>query len=1167
MRRSRPRLQSLTLERIAIHPNPVITKGKSDLTLAAGNRQPFEAIGYYANGTSKALTSTVSWRSSNNESATFASSGVLLARSAGYAEISATLGDITSQTLSVVVTNAVLTTIQVTPALSTVAKGQTETLTVMAIYSDGSSSNVTERVTWVPADPNIASVNPNDVLTGVNMGSTTIMAKLDGVESNPVSVAVTDAVITSIQLTRALGTMAKGQTAPLNAIAIYSDGSSSNVTERVTWVPADPNIASVNPNDVLTGVNMGSTTIMAKLDGVESNPVSVTVTDAVITSIQLTPALGAVAKGQTEPLTAMAIYSDGSSSNVTQRITWAPANPDIASVNPNGVLTGVNVGSTTIVAKLDGVESNPGTVTVTEAVITSIQVTPSMGSVAKGQTEPLTAMAIYSDGSSSNVTQRVTWAPADLNVASVNPNGVLTGVNVGSTTIVAKFDEVDSNPVSVTVTEAVVTSIQVTPSMGSVAKGQTEPLTAMAIYSDGSSSNVTQRVTWAPADPNLASVNPNGVLTGVNVGSTTIVAKLAGIDSNPVSVTVIEAVVTSVQVTPSVGSVAKGQTEPLTAMAIYSDGSSSNVTQRITWAPANPDIATVNPNGVLTGVNVGSTTIVAKLDGVESNPGTVTVTEAVLSTIQVTPSPVAVAKGQQQVMLATASYSDGSSSNVTQNVTWTPADSNLATVDPNGVLTGVNVGSTTIVASLDGVESNVLDVSVTNAVLTSINVTPNSIISIAKGQTEPLIAMGTYSDSSTLNVTNSVTWSSTDTGVATVSPSGTLSAVASGNSTVTAKLNGLDSNDVLVSVTAAIVTSVAVATDDDESSLITLPKGQTVQLKATAIYSDNSTSIVTNTATWRSENSGKATINPTGLLRGIDSGNTSITASVDGVDSGALRVSITNAVITAIAVEPSSTSVAKGQSVPLKAFATMSDNSTQNVTNSVTWRSAATTIATITPTGVLSGVKYGTTTFSAFQDGVTSNPGSVNVMHPNIPVCGNVQGQPIDTSPQGGINNTDPVNAAGTCLKIREIEYRGRKLWFSSSPSKGVLETLDYSVSNSANNTEDTYSAVVSNNAPIGEFGLFRMDGIGKPQGERWCGKLSAISFAGRANWVSFSQERAIALYNEGPLSTNFNWPTRISYWTTTVDNSLLFRFNFSSGSSYYGQTSASGYMSCVSEF
>ena len=95
---------------------------------------------------------------------------------------------------------------------------------------------------------------------------------------------------------------------------------------------------------------------------------------------------------------------------------------------------------------------------------------------------------------------------------------------------------------------------------------------------------------------------------------------------------------------------------------------------------------------------------------------------AVITSIQVTPSPVNVAKGQTQQLTATATFSDATSSDVSNSVTWTPIDTATATVSTTGLLSAVEVGNTTLTATKDGVTSNTVDVNVCDLAGTCIDI-------------------------------------------------------------------------------------------------------------------------------------------------------------------------------------------------------------------------------------------------------------------------------------------------------------------------------------------------------------------------------------------------------------------------------------------------------------
>ncbi|MFO4689023.1 Ig-like domain-containing protein, partial [Vibrio cholerae] len=141
---------------------------------------------------------------------------------------------------------------------------------------------------------------------------------------------------------------------------------------------------------------------------------------------------------------------------------------------------------------------------------------------------------------------------------------------------------------------------------------------------------------------------------------------------------------------------------------------------------------------------------------------------------------------------AIATYSDGTSSDVTSSVTWTSVDTSTATVTSAGLLAGVDVGTTSVTATKDGVTSNTVNVDVKPAIV-SIALTP-ATVDLVKGRTQQLTAIATYGDSTSSDVTSSVTWMSVDTSTATVTSAGLLAGVDMGTTSVTASKGGVMSN-------------------------------------------------------------------------------------------------------------------------------------------------------------------------------------------------------------------------------------------------------------------------------------------------------------------------------------------------------------------------------------
>ncbi|MBY5981558.1 Ig-like domain-containing protein [Ferrimonas balearica] len=1167
---------------LQITPTPVTTNGVSELTLAKGNVQPFAAVGIYKDGTSATLTNEVNWIASDSAVADLSAKGVLTALKPGRMVVRAEMSGIESNAVTITVTSAVITEIQVTPAAVMLAKGQGRALRAVATYSDHTSAEISEAVQWLVVDSAIASVNTRGELTAQRVGTTTVTAALGEVTSNPVAVTVTDAVIRSIQLTPSPVILAKGQQQPMTAMAIFSDNSSADITATVSWTVTDMGIIGLSSSGLLRALEKGSTTLSASQNGVVSNVVTVTVSDAVVTEIQVTPASLAIAKGNSRQMTALATYSDNSVADVSAVVTWASSRTEVATVTTSGLLRGMGVGDSEVTATLSGITSNSAEVTVHAAVVTAIQVTPASLTLAKGQRQSLTAMATYSDNHTQEVTDLVAWHSDDRDIATVSTAGELVAVDVGNTEVSAWLDGVQSNGVSVEVTAAVVTALQVTPSPLSLAKGRQQPLVATARYSDNTTADVTSSATWISADTARVTVTAAGLLSAVNLGDTTVTANLSGVTSNRVAVTVTAAVITAIQVTPSPVQLAKGNRADLTAMASYSDGTSADVTDSVAWRSADTAVVTVADTGQLTAVAAGNTTVTARQAGVTSNVVQVEVGAATITAIQVTPAAVTLAKGSGTGLTATATYSDGTTADVTKEVDWTSQHSAVATITASGQLQGVTQGSTRITASKDGISSNSVTVDVTAATITTIRVTPVSL-TLAKGTTESMVAIATYSDGSSVDISSSASWLSTDTGVATISNAGLLSAVAKGTGAVTAAKDGVVSNTVGVKVTEAVVVSIDAKPDLPG---LELAKGLTGQATAQATYSDGTTADVTSLVAWQSTDTAVATVSVAGLVSGVAVGETTVSATYSGY-SDTVKVSVSAAQLVEVILTPTALSLMQGQTGNVSVTGRYSDGSQQDLlagSQSISWSVGDSTLLTINDSGVATaGSATGTTTLMATVEGISSNQVNVEI-YQSANICGHVEGNPIGTGPGGGVNDTDAFNGWRNCLKVRQITDPNDNVdkWFSGAASKSFAEGLGYQQQDSADNSGDTYGELFHTNAYAG----FRQDGQGVVgpasgdgslagaggQADRWCQKLAAIRFAGRNNWRMATLAELIALYGydnaaDESMFRRFGWPYTNVYWSQSLEGTSGYKIvDMNDGTQSSLSESESVYTPCVAE-
>jgi hypothetical protein len=254
-------------------------------------------------------------------------------------------------------------------------------------------------------------------------------------------------------------------------------------------------------------------------------------------------------------------------------------------------------------------------------------------------------------------------------------------------------------------------------------------------------------------------------------------------------------------------------------------------------------------------------------------------------------------------LTATGTFSDETTQDLTHSVSWIASTSpNVATVDPDGVVhatggvSGTLVGTTTIFAFQDAVTGQT-KLTVTPAVLTSITITPPNP-SIANGTSVQLTATGHFSDGTTANITTSANWTSTADATATVNSTGLVTGTGTGSATITATQGSTGVfGSTIVTVTAATLTALIVTPANPS-----VVAHATVDMVATAHFSDGTTQDVTQQADWTSSDTSVAdiisssSVQTNGRLDAKKPGTTTIKATVTlgGVTlSGSTLVTVT----------------------------------------------------------------------------------------------------------------------------------------------------------------------------------------------------------------------------------------------------------------------------------
>jgi uncharacterized protein YjdB len=359
----------------------------------------------------------------------------------------------------------------------------------------------------------------------------------------------------------------------------------------------------------------------------------------------------------------------------------------------------------------------------------------------------------------------------------------------------------------------------------------------------------------------------------------------------------------------------------------------------------------------------------------QPSPAEVTTVEAQpppaeLTAVVVTPGNATVPSGAPQQYVATASFADGTSRDVTALSVWASATTATASV---GSLTGLAISAspgTTVISALFGEKAGSATLTVTAATLQSVAISPGNR-SIAGGVTQQFSAAGTYGDGTTHDITAISSFTSSAPAVATITASGGLATgVTAGSSVITVSAGGRSASTNLT-VTAATLVSIALSPASP-----VLQIGTTRQLIVTGIYTDNTAADVSAMSTYVSATPAVATVSAsTGLVSAVSAGSSSITATFEGRTASA-GVTVAPATLASIALSPASPVLQIGTTQQLIVTASYSDGSVADVSGGSAYASAAPAVATIgASTGLVTGVSAGTSSITATFGGRTASTG------------------------------------------------------------------------------------------------------------------------------------------------------------------------------------------------
>jgi N-acetylneuraminic acid mutarotase len=699
-----------------------MTVNPASATIAIGGSQPYQAMGTYSDGSTQNVTGLVSWSSATTAVATISNTGVALGASQGNTTVSASFESI-SASVPLTVGAPSLVSLVITPNAGSLSTGATLQLVATGNYTDGSTQNLTSSSSWTSSSSGVLGVSTSGLATAGSVGEATITATSGSISGTVVLIVTSGTTQANLNTSRYLHSatmletgqilVAGGVNCPsagsctyLNNAEIYNPaGSTFTNTGAMSQTRSAPAVLLNNGNVLIAGgytcdasgncSSLSSSEIYSPSAATFSTVGNLTVARSGQTMTLLSNGTVLIAGGQTcttatscSALSSAEIYDP-----VAGTFTATSNGMSAARFGASAVL--LNSGLVLIAGGFDGTNlpaaaeiynpTQPGFTgghpqlntprfNATATLLNNGQVLVAGGSTCALPGCPTNAAEIYDP-----VANTFTLVSGGMNVPRFEHSATL--LTNGQVVIAGGFSSCSSSCTSEASTEffdPVAGQFSSSQSVSNALAGQTGILTA----------------------------NGNALLIGgINAGVTLAADEWY----QPTSYTPPGLV--SISVTPASLLLMPGLTQQLVATGTFNDGSTQTL-QSVIWTSSNPSAALVSNSpgnaGIANAQATGATTITATAGDVGSSA---TVNVQALASLSLTPANPTLTTGRAQQFAATATYSDGSTQNVTTSATWTASNNStlfLGTglTGPSGYAVGTAAGTVTITATLGSTQAS-----------------------------------------------------------------------------------------------------------------------------------------------------------------------------------------------------------------------------------------------------------------------------------------------------------------------------------------------------------------------------------------------------------------------------------------------------------------------------
>ena len=508
--------------------------------------------------------------------------------------------------------------------------------------------------------------------------------------------------------------------------------------------------------------------------------------------------------------------------------------------------------------------------------------------------------------------------------------------------------------------EVPITEVQLGREALDMYEGDTFKLTATVLPVNTTDS---KDISWSSNNEAVATVSEDGTVTAKSVGTAVITATSTNGKTASCTVTVEKKLIpiTEVSLSESAVGIIEGNTHKLTATVLPENTTDS---KSISWSSNNEAVATVSEDGTITAKSAGTAIITATSENGKTASCAITVEKKLIpiTEVLIDKSSATLTEGDSTTLTATVLPENTTDR---KDISWSSSNNDIATVDTTGHVEAKKAGTVIITATSSNGKTAECTVTVEKKLIPITEVSlSESAVGIIEGNTHKLTA--TVLPENTTD-SKSVSWSSNNEGVATVSKDGTITAKSAGTAVITATSTNGKTAGCTVTVSKKEIPIVDVALNRTSA---TITEGDILNLTATVLPENTTES---KNIGWSSSNNDIATVDSTGKVTAKQAGTVVITATSSNGKTASCTITVEKKEIPITEVVLNKTSAAVDEGETIKLIATVYPENTTNG-KSIKWSSNNNTVVTVDLMGNVTAKKAGTAIITATsENGVSAS--------------------------------------------------------------------------------------------------------------------------------------------------------------------------------------------------